>query len=143
MLFRSKPEVLHRFAVLICARNEREVIPDLLQSLRDQTYDRRLFTVFVMTHFFYLFCARAFETGRSALHFNDGSGLPLVAAVILIGQIAMIEIPGLQNFFNVVSLRLEDWIIIIVGSSCVLWVRELWRLLKNAVSRKHSSSQCQ
>ena len=43
-----KPEQLHRFAVLICARNEREVIPDLLQSLRDQTYDRRLFTVFVM-----------------------------------------------------------------------------------------------
>ncbi len=98
-----------------------------------------IFTIFVMTHFFYLFCARAFDTGRSALHFDDGSGLPLVAAVILVGQIVMIEIPGLQNFFNVVSLRLEDWIIIIVGSSCVLWVRELWHMLKIAVSQKSSS----
>lgn len=89
-----------------------------------------LFTIFVMTHFFYLFCARAFETGRSALHFDGSYGLLSIAAIILVGQIAMIEIPGLQNFFNVVGLKLEDWVIIIVGSSCVLWVRELWRLVK-------------
>ena len=89
-----------------------------------------IFTIFVMTHFFYLFCARAFETGRSALHFDGSYGLLSIAAIILVGQIAMIEIPGLQNFFNVVGLKLEDWVIIIVGSSCVLWVRELWRLLK-------------
>ena len=43
-----KPEVLHRFAVLICARNEAEVIADLIQSIRRQTYDQRLLTVFVM-----------------------------------------------------------------------------------------------
>lgn len=89
-----------------------------------------IFTIFVMTHFFYLFCARAFETGRSALHFDGSYGLLSIAAIILVGQIAMIEIPGLQNFFNVLGLKLEDWVIIIVGSSCVLWVRELWRLLK-------------
>ena len=33
-----------------------------------------LFTIFVMTHFFYLFNARAFETGRSALHFEGCRG---------------------------------------------------------------------
>lgn len=33
------------------------------------------FTIFVMTHFFYLFNARAFETGRSALHFKGCCGL--------------------------------------------------------------------
>ncbi len=93
-----------------------------------------LFTIFVMTHFFYLFCARAFDTGRSALHFDGSYGLLSIAAIILVGQILMIELPGLQNFFNVVGLKLEDWVIIMVGSSCVLWVRELWRLVKRSLS---------
>ncbi len=88
-----------------------------------------LFTTFVMTHFFYLFNARAFETGRSALHFKGCNGLLTIVAIILIGQIAMVEIPGLQQFFNVEGLKLVDWIIIIVGSSLVLWVREIWHLL--------------
>lgn len=88
------------------------------------------FTIFVMTHFFYLFCARAFETGRSALHFKGCKGLLIIATIIFVGQIAMVEIPGLQQFFNVTGLRLTDWVIIIVGSSLVLWVREIWNLLK-------------
>lgn len=88
------------------------------------------FTIFVMTHFFYLFCARAFETNRSALHFNGCQGLLIIATIIFVGQIAMVEIPGLQKFFNVVSLNFEDWVIIIVGSSCVLWVREIWHQIK-------------
>ena len=88
-----------------------------------------LFTIFVMTHFFYLFNARAFETGRSALHFKGCKGLLTIVAIIMIGQVAMVEIPGLQQFFNVCGLSLQDWIIIIVGSSLVLWVREGWHLI--------------
>lgn len=88
-----------------------------------------LFTTFVMTHFFYLFNARAFETGRSALHFKGCNGLLTIVAIILIGQIAMVELPGLQQFFNVEGLKLIDWVIIIIGSSFVLWVREIWHLL--------------
>lgn len=88
-----------------------------------------LFTIFVMTHFFYLFNARAFETGRSALHFKGCKGLLTIVAIIMIGQVAIVEIPGLQQFFNVCGLSLQDWIIIIVGSSLVLWVREGWHLI--------------
>ena len=88
------------------------------------------FTIFVMTHFFYLFCARAFETGKSALHFKGCRGLLTITTIIFVGQVAMVEVPGLQNFFNVTSLKLEDWAIIVVGSSLVLWVREAWNLLK-------------
>ena len=87
------------------------------------------FTIFVMTHFFYLFNARAFETGRSALHFKGCNGLLTIVAIILVGQIAMVELPGLQQFFNVEGLKLIDWVIIIIGSSFVLWVREIWHLL--------------
>ena len=88
-----------------------------------------LFTTFVMTHFFYLFNARAFETGRSALHFKGCNGLLTIVVIILVGQIAMVEVPGLQQFFNVEGLKLIDWVIIIIGSSFVLWVREIWHLL--------------
>ncbi|MCF2644925.1 calcium-translocating P-type ATPase, PMCA-type [Prevotella stercorea] len=89
-----------------------------------------LFTIFVMTHFFYLFNARAFETGRSALHFGGCKGLLTIVVIIFAGQVLMVETPILQDFFNVVSLSLKDWGTIIIGSSLVLWVREVWHLAK-------------
>lgn len=88
-----------------------------------------LFTTFVMTHFFYLFNARAFETGRSALHFKGCKGLLSIVAIIFVGQVIMVETPGVQKFFNVEGLKLIDWIIIIISSSFVLWIREIWHLL--------------
>ena len=88
------------------------------------------FTIFVMTHFFYLFNARAFETGKSAFHFKSCQGLLVIVVVIFVGQVLMVEIPMLQDFFNVTGLKFEDWVIIIVGSSLVLWIREIWSLLK-------------
>ena len=42
------PRKLHRFAILICARNEQTVIADLLRSIRSQTYPQTLLEVFVM-----------------------------------------------------------------------------------------------
>ena len=89
-----------------------------------------LFTIFVMTHFFYLFNARAFHTGRSALHFKGCKGLLVIALIILVGQVIMVEIPGIQQFFNVTGLKPIDWVIIIIGSSLVLWVRELWHAIR-------------
>lgn len=89
-----------------------------------------LFTIFVMTHFFYLFNARAFDTGRSALHFGGCKGLLTIVVIIFAGQVLMVETPILQDFFNVVSLSLKDWGTIIIGSSLVLWVREAWHLAK-------------
>ena len=101
-----------------------------------------LFTIFVMTHFFYLFNARAFETGRSALHFKGCGGLITIVIIILVGQVAMVEIPGIQQFFNVEGLKLQDWIFIIVGSSLVLWVRELWHFItKNAACSNRALKQ--
>lgn len=89
-----------------------------------------LFTIFVMTHFFYLFNARAFETHRSALHFKGCRGLLYISGIIIVGQIIMVETPVLQQFFNVIGLSLQDWIIIIIGSSLVLWIREAWHLVR-------------
>ena len=62
-------------------------------------------------------------------------GCFLIVAVILVGQVAMVEVPGIQQFFNVVGLSLTDWVIIIAASSLVLWVREGWSLLKGLMRK--------
>ncbi len=43
-----KPEKLHRYAVLIAARNEEAVLPHLLQSILQQDYPAELITVYVV-----------------------------------------------------------------------------------------------
>lgn len=87
-----------------------------------------LFSIFVMTHFWYMFNARAFETGQSALHFKGCKGFGMITLIIIAGQILIVEV--LYDFFNVVPMKLEDWIIITVLSSLVLWIRELKNLFK-------------
>lgn len=91
------------------------------------------FTIFVMTHFFYLFNAKAYMTGKSAFaNLSHCKGLLFIAIVIFLGQIAMTEIPGLQGFFNIApgGISISDWLIITLGSFLVLGVREVWQLFK-------------
>lgn len=84
------------------------------------------FTTFVFIQFWNLFNAKAFATGRSALHFKGCSEFVTIAMFILFGQICIVEVG--QRFFNVVPLRLSDWVIIICGTSVVLWAGEIFRL---------------
>jgi len=86
------------------------------------------FTIFVFLQFWNMFNARAFESGRSAFHFKDCGGFVMIALIILIGQIVIVTIGG--QFFNVVPLKFSDWLIIIGGTSLVLWVGEFFRLFK-------------
>ncbi|MDE6670053.1 MAG: calcium-translocating P-type ATPase, PMCA-type [Muribaculaceae bacterium] len=84
------------------------------------------FTIFVFLQFWNMFNARAFETGRSAFHFKDCGGFLLIALVILGGQLLIVSVGG--EFFNVTPLKFIDWVLIIGGTSLVLWVGELVRL---------------
>ena len=86
------------------------------------------FTIFVLLQFWNMFNARAFETGRSAFHFKGCGGFGLIALVILFGQVLIVSIGG--EFFNVEPLKFIDWVIIIGGTSLVLWIGELIRLFK-------------
>ena len=85
------------------------------------------FTIFVFLQFWNMFNARAFETGRSAFHFKGSGGFVLIALAILIGQIIIVSFGG--ELFNVEPLKFIDWLIIIAGTSLVLWIGELRRLL--------------
>lgn len=86
------------------------------------------FTIFVFLQFWNLFNAKAYSTGKSALHFKNCQSFILIITLILGGQILIVELG--RDFFNVTPLKFLDWIIIIGCSSVVLWIGELLRLLK-------------
>ena len=100
-----------------------------------------LFSIFVWTHFFYLFNARAFETGESVLLnlFSKkfwSKGFWTIVCVIVFGQLLITEV--MFKFFNVEPMLHNaehpngwlDLLIIIGFSSLVLWIREIWQLFK-------------
>ena len=83
------------------------------------------FTIFVMLQFWNLFNARAFATGLSASNVKDCDGFLLIAAITFFGQILIVNFGG--PFFNVVPLKLTDWIIIIACTFLVVVIGEIVR----------------
>lgn len=93
------------------------------------------FTIFVMLHFWYMFNAKAFMTTDSAfkgLSWSKTRWFIIISAVIFVVQILLVEVPGLQEMFNVAEggLGLTNWLIIILGTSLVMWLGELDHLFK-------------
>ena len=87
-------------------------------------YDLSLFfTTFVMLQFWNMFNARSFQTGQSALRLKGCKGFNFIAACIFIGQILIVTFGG--QMFNVTPLSLRHWLMIIGGTSIVLWTKEL------------------
>ena len=107
-----------------------------------QPYELSMFfTIFVMLQFWNMFNARAFATGKSALHFSGCGGFIVIACIIFLGQILIINIGG--EFFNVTPLKLADWIAITVLTSLVLWIGEAarWRRGKNTAAAEGAPAE--
>lgn len=94
-----------------------------------------IFTIFVMTHFWYLFNARAYNTGGSGFDLKGCDSFITIAVIILVGQIMITQLPVFNKFFNVVRLEWTDLAIIIVLSALVVGVRELHAFMKRASHR--------
>lgn len=102
----------------------------LLPSSGLSGYELSLFfTIFVFLQFWNMFNARAYATGRSALHLKGCGGFGLTTLIIIAGQILIVSAGG--QFFNVEPLKITDWLIIISATSIVLWVGEAYRLISN------------
>lgn len=97
-----------------------------------------LFSIFVWTHFWYMFNARSYETNSSFFGIKHSSGFWTIVLVIVIGQILIVEL--LYNFFNVAPMfhtadwqintsGCIDWLLIVGLSSLVLWIREAYCLV--------------
>ncbi len=97
-----------------------------------------LFTIFVMAHFWYLFNARGYKTGGSGLNLKGCDGFITIALIVFLGQVAIVELPFLNKFFNVVPLSLTDWLIIIGLTSSVMWLREIYSWAKRKLKSQRS-----
>ena len=90
-----------------------------------------LFTIFVFMQFWNIFNAKAYHTGQSALKglldkdVRRGFGATLL--IIALGQVFIVTFGG--EMFNVVPVPWMDWLIIIAGTSIILWIGELERLI--------------
>ena len=91
-----------------------------------------LFTIFVITHMGYMFNARGYKTGGSGWNLKGCDGFLLIATVVTLGQIAIVQVPFLNDFFNVGPLSFKDWGIIFVLGFMVTGIRELYAFIKKS-----------
>lgn len=87
-----------------------------------------------------MFNARAFETERSIFKVRLSGGFRIITAIIVVSQVIIVEL--LYNLFNVQPMfhyadswafntsGATDWLMIVLLSSIVIWVREAALMLK-------------
>ncbi|MGK7941689.1 MAG: calcium-translocating P-type ATPase, PMCA-type [Crocosphaera sp.] len=84
------------------------------------------FAVFVFLQFWNLFNTRCFGLKQwfwKGLAANKA--FLGIVAIIFLGQIIIVQWGG--KIFRTVPLSLRDWLLIILGTSVVLWIGEFWR----------------
>jgi len=90
-----------------------------------------LFTIFVFMQFWNIFNAKAFHTNDSALKGLANKsllkGFDFTLLIIFVGQILIVSFGG--EMFNVVPLPISDWLRIVLGTSVILWLGEIERLV--------------
>lgn len=99
------------------------------------------FTIFILLQFWNIFNARYYRTNRCLLldlfdmlrgngrwRNSFSMGFVGVLGAIFVGQILIVECGG--EMFNTTPLPLMDWLRYIALTSLVMWVPDLWRLLR-------------
>ena len=87
------------------------------------------FTVFVMLQFWNMFNAKGFGTSVPIWKATKGcSAFFGVLLLILVGQILIVSFGG--EVFRTTPISWQDWLIVIGSTSIVMWVGEIYRLLK-------------
>lgn len=90
-------------------------------------YNQSLFfTIFVMLQFWNMFNAKTYGVGGSAFSgLSKCLGFVVVALLIVVGQFLIVQFGG--EVFRTEPITLRDWLLIIGGTSIVLWVGEFLR----------------
>ena len=86
------------------------------------------FTTFVMMQFWNMFNARTLGGNNSAFHkIGENRNFIAIAFLIVALQVVIIQFGG--GFFRTEPISLHHWIMIVAGTSMVLWIGELKRLI--------------
>ncbi len=86
------------------------------------------FTIFVMMQFWNMFNARTLGGNNSAFHkLKENRSFLTIGALIVVLQIIIVQFGG--GFFRTEPLSMRDWILILSGTSIVLWAGEIKRLV--------------
>ncbi|MCL2728237.1 MAG: cation-translocating P-type ATPase, partial [Bacteroidales bacterium] len=97
------------------------------------------FTAFVLLQFWNLFNARCLGSVRSAFSGLAKNPWFLTIVGIIIGlQVVIVQFGG--KVFRTVPLSFKDWIILILCSSCVLWIGEIRRFIARHRSSKEKQT---
>jgi len=97
------------------------------------------FSTFVMLQFWNMFNAKCFGLNNSAFSkVWENRGFITIALLIFVGQILMVQFGG--EFFRTVPISLHDWLVIIGGTSVVLWIGEIWRLISRLTKKSDSAT---
>ncbi len=91
------------------------------------TYELSVFfAVFVFLQFWNLFNTRCFGLKQWFWQgLSKNKPFLAIVAVIFFGQILIVQWGG--KIFRTAPLSLRDWLLIILGTSVVLWIGEIWR----------------
>ena len=91
------------------------------------------FSIFVFLQFWNMFNAKAFGNVQSAFsRLNTCKGFLWVTLIILAGQILIVSVGG--SLFSVTPLKSMDWVYIFAATSIVLWIGEIYRLIRRLVA---------
>lgn len=91
------------------------------------------FSIFVFLQFWNMFNAKAFGNVQSAFsRLNTCKGFLWVTLIILAGQILIVSVGG--ALFSVTPLQLMDWVYIFAATSIVLWIGEIYRLIRRIMA---------
>jgi Ca2+-transporting ATPase len=112
--------------LVICLKS---VFPMNLETTLGRHNLSVFFTTFVFVQFWNLFNARMLGQSRSSFtRLKESKMFLLIVGVIAIGQICMTQFGG--EVFRTVPLSLKEWVIIIAGTSPVLWAGEIIRYMR-------------
>ena len=93
------------------------------------------FCVFVMLQWWNLFNAKQLGSSHSAFRRLWACRVfLLVLAVVLVGQWLIVTFG--QQMFRTVPLSWQTWLYIIIGTSPVMWVGEMWRIWKRLKAKR-------
>ena len=97
------------------------------------------FTCLTLAQFFNVFNSRSDRSSAFAGIFsNRWVWGALVLSLLL--QLMVTYVPVMQQAFGTTPLSLTDWVKCLIPASAVLWMRELWKLLRRGSTHSRANA---